>query len=82
VMLIVVIHLLLVGDRPLTAGFKAATVSTAHAVRLFHTHLRTHHLMATRRRIGMATSTTPRFLAATSRYSIAPSTRDHRVFGR
>jgi len=38
VMLIVVIHLLLVGDRLLTAGFKAATVSTAHAVRLFHTH--------------------------------------------
>jgi hypothetical protein len=41
-----------------------------------------HYLMATRRRIGIATSTTSRFLTASSKYSIARSTRDQRVFGR
>jgi hypothetical protein len=41
-----------------------------------------HYLIATSRRIGIATSTASCRFRRSSRYSIALSTRDQRVFGR
>ncbi len=79
-MSIVGMHMLLVTDgiAAVRGGHLAQLCSIAP---LFH-GLFGAYLIATIRRIGMATSTTSRFFSPSSRYSIARSTRDQRVFGR